>query len=454
MSYYDHQPEGRTVTRLTHDVESVEKFFADSLGKILKALLTLLAALAAMLVTSWKLGLFLIIAILPAVITTVVFKRKTREVMRAMSKNNSACNADLSEFMRGMDVIRNFALQNWITVRYDNTLKRYLNSVKRANSFFCWSRPTVDLLTNLPLILLLFLGGYQVFAGYLTVGILVSYIRYCENFTYPISILSREINTIQQAFTAVERIAIFLQEQQEDDVLGKGKINLDQMRGEIEFRNISMSYDKQKQVLHNVSFYVKPGEKVGFVGKTGCGKTTIMSLLARLYPFDQGDILIDGVSIKLLDKKFIRSQLGFITQDVTLFKATLRENLSLGQNFSDQDIMQACQQSRFSLVMQDKQMTLDYEILEGGSNLSVGERQLLSFTRVLLSRPSLFILDEATANIDEKYEQFLHEAIFNLDSQQTVLIIAHRVDTLKECDRIFHFDAGKLISIENIRNSS
>ncbi len=456
LRYYDKQPEGRTVTRLTHDVESIEEFFSSSFGRIVSATMIFLFAIIAMVVTFWKLGIILTISIIPAIYLTFSFKQTTRVVMRKMSKLNSACNAGLSEYLRGISVIRAFALNSWITKRYEKILDSYVESVLVANSFFSWSRPTINTLTYLPVFLLLLIGGRGVMEGWFTVGLLVTYIRYCENFASPISMISREINTIQQSFTSVERIVQFLSEDREDDLFGEDVVGdfSQQILGEVEFKNITMGYDKDRDILHGVSFTIKRGEKVGIVGKTGCGKTTIVSLLARLYPFSSGDILIDGHSISTWNRSHLRSQIGFISQDVTIFQGSLRDNLRVGSNVCDEQIIENCELSRFSKIMAEKNMSLDYQLQEGGANLSIGEKQLLAFTRVLLRNPAILILDEATANIDEKYESYLQEALVKSSKGRTVLIIAHRVHTLDICDKIISFDQGTLVAVKDIKNTT
>lgn len=454
LKYYDKQPEGRTVTRLTHDVESIEEFFAGSFGRIVSATMTFIFAVSAMVLTFWKLGIVLTISIIPAVYFTFIFKARTRVVMRTMSKHNSACNASLSEYLRGMPVIRSFAINRWVSDRYENILNRYIKSVLVANGFFAWSRPLVAFFTYLPVILLLFIGGQGVFEGWFTVGLMVTYIRYCENFASPISMISREITAIQQSFTAVERIAQFFDEQTEDDVFGRsGPVNK-RIEGKIEFRNISMGYEDNIMVLNDICFSINAGEKVGIAGRTGCGKTTVVSLLARLYPYQLGEIYIDDIPLNEWSRESLRSQIGFISQDVTIFQGTLRDNLRVGLEFSDQEIMQACELSRFSFIMQEKAMDFEYWLQEGGSNLSIGEKQLLAFTRVLLSDPAILILDEATANIDERYEAYLQEALVKSSQGRTVLIIAHRLNTLEICDKVLKFEKGHLLSSENIKNTT
>ena len=308
--------------------------------------------------------------------------------------------------------------------------------------------PIISFLCGLPLIGLIGIGGMQVISGSMGVGLFVTFIRYCERFINPIMMLAREFNVIQQAFTSAERVASFLNHVEEDVVLGKDgtKIKIsEKLKGDITFNKVSMGYDDKSFVLNDLSFDIKAGEKIGLVGRTGCGKTTSVSLISRLYEFQRGEILIDGISIRDYKRDFLRSNIGFISQNVILIKGSLRENLCFDDRIDDSEILNACQKTGLIKVMQENSLSLDSPLVEGGENLSTGQRQLLALTRILLRNPSLLVMDEATANIDEKFEQIIHHAVEKIMAGRTCLIIAHRLNTLKECDRIFVFDKGRLV---------
>lgn len=460
MTYFDHQPQGRIVTRLTHDVESLEEFFTGSLGRLSNSFFMVCLAITAMLLTHFFLGSLLILSMLPALIFIYLTRMKVRSIFRAISKFSSAVNAKLSEYLSGIDVIRSFGLENWSKTNYKSAIDRHLHANLRANTFFAWSRPLISLFCTFPLIGLVWFGGQLVLAGTLSVGIFVAFIRYYERFYMPVLNLAREIHVIQQAFTSAERVASFLSEKNEDFVfssndnthLSDGTIE----KGEIIFDDVWMNYSKLYQeteassgdwVLKKLSFHIKAGEKVGLVGHTGCGKTTTVSLLSRLYDFQRGDIFIDGKSIRSFGLDYIRSQIGFVSQDAVIFKGTLRDNLliTLKDSFNDEFILKTCKKTGFINVMEQNQLDLDSLIEEDGSNLSSGEKQLLSFTRVLISDPKILILDEATANIDSSYEKIIHNLMDQVMVDRTCLIIAHRLDTLSICDKILVFSEGTII---------
>jgi ATP-binding cassette subfamily B multidrug efflux pump len=446
MKYFDRQPQGRTVTRMSYDVESMEEFFTSSMGRILQSLITFFIAIIAMCLTDFKLGFYLILSMTPAIFLTIYSRKMIRIVNRDMSKFNSACNAKLSEYLNGLSVIRSFGLEKWALDNYFSVIGRHRQSQLRANTYYAWSRPLINFLCMMPLILLFLIGGRAVLLGTLGVGVFVSFIRYCERFSFPLANITREIHVIQQAFTSAERVTSFLKASTEDDEFG---VNGDQrpkhLTGKIVFDHVSMSYDLSKPVLKDINFVIQAGEKIGLAGTTGSGKTSTVSLLARLYEFQTGDIYFDDLSIRKIERQYLRSLLGFVSQEVVLFRGTLRENLTCEAEVSDLMIEEACLSTGLLSVMSRNGINLNSEVLENGSNLSTGEKQLVSLTRVLLKDPLFLILDEATANVDPEYEKIIHQAIDKVMKNRTCLLIAHRLDSLKSCDRILVFDQGTLV---------
>lgn len=448
LSFYDRQPQGRIVTRITHDVEGVEEFFSNSLGRLIQSASTAFMAMIAMLITYPKLGLILIGSLIPSILFVYFTRELVRRTNRKMSSKSSSCNSKLSEYLNGLEVIRAFGLEDWANKKYAKTVGEHEESQLAANDLFAWSRPFISFLCTLPLIGLVWFGGRAFLEGAITIGVFIAYMRYCERFFMPIMILAREIHVIQQAFTSAERIASFLAHKTESYELGDDgdfKGVEAPLRGELTFKNVEMFYNPGELVLNNLSFHIKAGEKVGLVGTTGCGKTTIVSLISRLYEFQKGEILIDKTPIRKFERNFLREQIGFVSQDVIIFRGSLKQNLVNDDELSDEKILSCCRDTGLYKVMQDTGLTLESEILEGGANLSIGERQLVALTRVLVRNPRILILDEATANIDPLFEEIIHTAVEKAMLGRTCLIIAHRLDTLKTCDRILVFEKGQLI---------
>ena len=446
ISYYDRQPQGRIITRVTHDVEAIEEFFAASLGRLLNASMLATIAAIGMLLTHWRLGCLFLLSMLPAIIVIYLTRHRVRVVNRDMSRLSAMLNARLAEFLSGLPVIRSLGIEKWSQQRYDASVDEFLNAHLRANNLYAWSRPLIAFFCSLPLVILVGVAGQQIFAGLLGVGIFAAFIRYADLFFIPMQLLAREIHLIQQALTNSERISLFLQEKKEDVSLGRDGAIMDiQLRGEIEFKNIWMAYHDENWVLKNMSFKVKQGECVGLVGRTGSGKTSTVSLLSRLYPYQRGCILLDGQELTHYQRKFLRRSIGFVSQETILFRASLRANLMLGENFSANQIERAVEATGLAKIMKHTGMSLDSLVYEGGSNLSTGEHQLISMTRILLRNPTILILDEATANIDPEYEQIIQDSLKQVMQGRTTLIIAHRLHTLDICDRVLSFSHGELI---------
>ncbi|MAX67320.1 MAG: hypothetical protein CME66_10335 [Halobacteriovoraceae bacterium] len=446
ISYYDREPQGRTITRMTHDVEGIENFLTGSIGRMATGIFTFVVALVAMLLTDMKLGILLSLSMLPSLFILFGTRRYNRDLNRRSSKASSLCNAKLSEFINSLPVIRAFGLENWSYQKYQEIILHYRDCFYANNRFFSLTRPLILFLCELPMVLLFYFGGVAIIKGELSVGVFVAFMGYCNRFSGPLMMLSREISVIQQAFTSAERVTTFLQAKTEKDLLGvNGSLKPKEFKGKIDFKAVDMSYDGKKSVLRKVSFNISAGEKVGLVGRTGSGKTTTVSLLSRLYEFQSGEILIDDIPLRSIERNYLRDNIGFVSQDVIIFKGTLAENLICERNVSLEAVEKACELTGLKKVMLKNNLSLDSMILDLGANLSAGEKQLVSLTRVLLKNPGILILDEATANIDPFYEKLIHNAVDKIMLGRTCLIIAHRLSTLESCDRIFVFDKGELV---------
>lgn len=446
LQYYDRQPQGRIVTRITHDVEGIEEFFTSSLGNLISASMMTVLAVGAMIVSNQKLGLVMTLSILPSIY--LIFKTKDflKNSNRRVSKFSSAINAKLSEYLNGLETIRSYGLEKWSMKNYSHTCDDYLYAQLKGNLLFAWSMPLVSFCATIPLIGLVWFGGNGVLTGVYTVGLFVSFCRYYERFFNPMMLLSREIHVVQQAFTSTERVMSFLNESDEDAILkNNGKMTTTSLLGDIKFENVFMKYSEGGWVLKDLSFHIRPGEKIGLVGKTGCGKSSTVALLSRLYEFQEGNVAIDDIPIRNFDRHNLRDQIGFVSQDAIIFKGSLRENLSCDETLTDQYLIEAARTTGLVKALAKEGFNLDMGVLEGGTNLSVGQRQLVSLTRVLLKNPSILILDEATANIDPHYEEIIHEAVMKMMDGRTCLMIAHRLETLKQCDRILVFNHGQLV---------
>ncbi len=447
LSYYDTQPLGRTVTRLTYDVEGLDDFFSGTLARLLNIIISVCIVALAMLIADWKLALLIILGMVPTIFATYAFRDPIRYWNREFSKRNSAINAQLSEFLNGIPVIRSAGSEHWSKKRFDNVIHHHYTAAMRLNFLNAVSRPIILVLSLVPLILLFWTGGQAVLKGTMSLGLFVTFIRFCQRFTRPIGALTQEIHVVQAAFTSAERIFSFLKQPNESDELGpNGALEEFQLSGYVKFSNVSMKYKtSDNPVLRNISFEARPGQKIGLAGATGSGKTTTLSLLARLYEYQEGQITIDDIDLRNFDREALRDQIGFVSQDVIIFRGTLKNNLSPGMHILDTDILKACEDTGLAQLMKQNSWTLQTEILEQGANLSVGEKQLIALTRVMLKNPRLLILDEATANVDPVTEKIIQDAIYKIMKGRTCFIIAHRLETIRACDRLFVFRNGEIV---------
>ncbi|MFM1847204.1 MAG: hypothetical protein RL417_678 [Pseudomonadota bacterium] len=446
LSYYDRQPLGRTVTRISHDVESLEVFFSGSLSRLLLSSLLIVMSLGAMLITDLRLGATLVVLAIPALIITGTTRFRARDLNRQMTRTNSAINARLAEYLNGIGVIRSFGLERWSAGEFRRSVQSYLTACISTNRFYSWLRPIAELLCQLPLVGLLWFGGHSVISGTLSLGIFVAFVRYCQRFSGPITELSREVQAIQEALSTCERVSLFLNSPTEEIELGPdGVAPASDLRGAIEFREVSMGYPGGEQILFDLSFSIPAGATVGFAGPTGSGKTTTVSLLARLYEFQRGEILIDSVPLRRFRRASLRDAIGFVSQDVVIIEGSIADNIANGRDCPREAIENAAHKTGLAGVLHRSGRGLDSAVLDRGANLSEGERQLIALTRVLVAAPAILILDEATAHIDPELEAIVHAAVDTVMRGRTSLIIAHRLATLKNCDTVLVFRAGRMI---------
>ena len=444
LSFFDRNPVGRLMTRITTDVENLNELLSSGVVAIFGDVFTLAGIVIVMLWMNWRLALVTFTVLPFLTVATFLFRRFVRKAYREIRLRIARINAYLQENITGMVIVqlfnrekRNF--EHFRRLNYDY-LEAYLRTIFYHAVFF----PVVELLSAVALGLILWYGGLRVFSGALTVGALVAFLQYTQRFFRPISDLSEKYNIMQSAMAASERIFKLLEEPEQPSFTPPVQ-HLDRCRGEIEFRHVWFAYSGEDWVLKDISFRVEPGERVAFVGATGSGKTSIMSLLTRLYEPQRGQILLDGVDIRHVPLEELRRVVGVVPQDVFLFSGSVAENIRLGNRDISEDVVrQVAQALNVDRFVERLPRGFDEEVRERGGILSTGQRQLLAFARALAYDPRVIILDEATSSVDTETERLVQEALEKLMVGRTCLIVAHRLSTVQTADRIIVIHKGKI----------
>lgn len=447
ISYFDREPLGRIITRVTSDVEGIENFFTNTLARVFMALLSIVSVSVAMIATDPKFGAIVALTSLPSLLFTFYSRLPIRDALRRYKSLTSQVNSRLAEYINGMKVIKAYGLEGWSHRTFNILNHDLMQSGFKVLNINSVIRPFSVFLCALPMITILWWGGLQVLAGSLTVGIIVTFVRYAERYSGPIIALTYEAHVIQEALSSLERLRHMFNEADEFATLGPSGSYRAKVVGDLSFDRVTMGYLPDQTVLKGVSFAATKGQKIGLVGHSGSGKTTTISLMPALYPIRSGTITIDGVPLTDWDRTALRQQIGVVSQNVVIFSGTIRENLTIALDDQDIDpatIDEACRLTGLAPLLASKEQGLDTYLVDGGDNLSQGERQLIAFTRMLLKDPAILILDEATANIDPVCEQYIQQAIYHTLKNRTCFIIAHRLHTITKCDSILVFKDGSI----------
>lgn len=447
ISQYNKIPIGKLVTRATSDVDTLNMLYTDVIISLIRDVLTILGVFIIMFIKSPILALY-ILALTPFIfIASYIFRKFSRKAYRRVRANVSIINAFLSEHLSGMKLIQIFNRENRKYQEFVDKNKKLNNShVERVLAFSLY-RPTMYLLYIIAIVIILWVGSFQVIDGIITYGILFAFTQYINRFFQPIQNLAEQFDTLQSAFTSGERIFDILDE---EPIIkdSPNAIELDNFKGKIEFKNVWFAYNEGEWVLRDVSFVVKPKETMALVGATGSGKTTIISLIVRNYDIQQGEILIDDINIKDIKLDSLRKNVGQMLQDVFLFSGTIESNIRLrNDEITDAEILEACKYVNADQFIQKLPEKYDEPVRERGNNFSSGQKQLLSFARTLVHKPSLMILDEATANIDTETEKLIQESLNKMMNIGTTIVVAHRLSTIQHANKIIVMRKGKIIEM-------
>lgn len=447
LSYFDKNPVGRLVTRVTNDTEALNEMYSSVLVTLFKDLFLLAGIIITMFKMNVKLSLFSFTVLPFIIVASIIFRINIRRVYREVRVRLARINSSLNENLTGMKTVHIFSKENKKFKEFDKINEDYLKSTNKEIQLYAIFRPVIEVIRSLGITLIIWVGGKSVISGVMEFGVLYAFVNYLEMFFQPILDLTEKYNILQSAMASSERIFMIL-DTEEDIKNIESPVKVDSLKGKIEFKNVWFAYEKDNWVLKDVSFTINPGETVAFVGPTGAGKTSIISLINRFYDIQKGQILIDGIDIKNIDKYELRKKIGIVLQDVFLFTGTIKDNIRLNnEDISDEKVIEVSKYVNADEFIKKLPKKYDEPVMERGSTLSAGQRQLLAFARALAFKPDILVLDEATSNIDTETEILIQDALDKIIKGRTTIAIAHRLSTIQKSDKIIVLHKGQIREI-------
>jgi ATP-binding cassette subfamily B multidrug efflux pump len=445
LKYYDRNPVGRLMTRVTSDVDALNDLFTSGVVTIFGDVFTLVGIMAIMVGMNWRLAL-VAFSVLPLIVLVAQwFRRHVRESYRVVRGLIARINAFLQENITGMSTVQLFRREALNFSRFDEIDAQHRDANFASIFYYSVFYPAVEVVAALASALIIWYGGANVLGGTLTIGALVAFVQYSQRFFRPISDMSEKFNVLQTAMASSERIFGLLDEPVLIDRPAAPVVRPPTAPGHIVFENVWFAYKGDDFVLKDVSFEVRPGQRVGVVGATGAGKTTLINLLLRFYDVSRGRITVDGVDVRDLDPADLRGLFSLVLQDVHLFSGTIEGNIRLGRDdIDDAGVRRAAGAVHADAFVSRLAKGYETAVAERGSTLSVGQKQLLSFARALAFDPRVLILDEATSSVDTETEMLIRDALHALMAGRTTIAIAHRLSTIQDMDRILVFHKGRL----------
>lgn len=444
LGFFDRTPVGRLVTRVTNDTETLNDMYTNVLVSLLKDVFILGGVIIILFRLNVRLALITMTIIPLVVLLTVLFRIKARTVYRRVRTTLARINSALSENISGIRILQIFNKEKENFKEFTAINREYYKAGMNEIVVFGIFRPVIEMLAYLSIAMVIWYGGGEVINHTVEFGVLYAFVNYINQFFQPINDLAEKYNILQSAMASSERIFMVLDTEPEED---HGTLSIDSgtFKGDVEFKNVWFAYKEGEWVLRDVSFKIPAGKTVAIVGATGAGKTSIINLINRFYEIQKGEILIDGMSIRDIQKDSLRRNVGTVLQDVFLFSGTIRDNIRLNEgSISDEDILRVSRYVNAHRFIERLPQGYLEEVKERGATFSSGQRQLLAFARALAFNPSILILDEATANIDTETEQLIQEALARITHNRTTLVIAHRLSTIQHADTILVLHKGKI----------
>lgn len=449
MSFFDNTSTGWIVTRVTNDTEALKDFW-NVLLNILQSLLSITTTLFAMLLLDWKVSLWIVAFVPVLVLVTRFYQVHSSRTYSEMKSKNSILNTKLAESINGMSIIQQFRQEKRMIKEFEEVNESYFESrysMTKINALLL--SPIVNLLYTLAILVILALFGYNALEGAVEVGVIYAFTSYVNLFFQPLTRLMDNLSLFQDGIISSGRILSVMDEERfapEQKSIPGLKIS----DAKIEFKNVTFSYDGKNNVLNNISFVVEPGETLALVGHTGSGKSSIINILMRFYEFQEGEILIDGQSIRNYPIEELRKEVGLVLQDSFMFYGSIKDNIRLlDQSITDQEIMEAAEFVQADRFINELSEGYNHRVTERGASFSSGERQLISFASTIVKDPKILILDEATANIDTETEVLIQKGLNRMRAGRTTVAIAHRLSTIRDADQILVLENGYIVERGN-----
>lgn len=444
MSYFDKTPAGSIVSRITNDTEAISEMFSGLLSNFISAIFIFTVTLYTMLTLDVKLTAIILIFLPFIFILVNAYRKKSVQVIAKTRSLLSDINAKLAESIEGIRIIQAFGQEERLKDEFELINEEHLTYANKSvalDSLFL--RPAMSLLKLLAYAVLMTYFGFKGMQGGLTAGIMYAFIQYINRLFDPLIEVTQNFSTLQTSMVSAGRVFKLIDEEIYEPSQDGQVMEVEQ--GDIEFKNVSFSYDGKQKILDQISFKVNKGETIAFVGSTGSGKSSIINVFMRFYEFQEGQVLIDGVDIRRYSQEALRQSIGLVLQDPFLYHGTIASNIRMYQDISDQEVKAAAEFVDADQFIQKLPNQYDAKVTERGSSFSTGQRQLLAFARTVASKPKILILDEATANIDSATEEIVQRSLAKMRQGRTTIAIAHRLSTIQDANCIYVLDKGKII---------
>lgn len=445
IAFFDTRTHGELMSRLSNDIDNVSNTISQSTTQLMSGVIIIAGSLTMMLVLSPILTIASLITVPLVFLLTKTIAKRTSVLFKGQQDQLGRLNGHIEETISGIHVVKAFNHEDKVIDEFEELNTKLRDVGLRAQIWSGFLMPIMNVINNLGFAVVAVIGGILAVKGMVTIGVIASFITYSRQFVRPLNDLANIFNILQSGVAGAERVFEVLDEKEETSDI-EGAISLENPKGHVVFEDVSFGYRADVPILKNISFEAMVGESTALVGPTGAGKTTIVNLLTRFYDVTNGRILLDGVDIREYTRDSLRKCFGFVLQDTYLFSGTIKENIKYGKpDASDEEVERAAKMANADAFIKRLPNQYDTELSENGGNLSQGQRQLLAIARVILARPSLLILDEATSSIDTRTEIHIQEALLALMENRTSFIIAHRLNTIRDADNIMVIDQGKIL---------